>query len=94
MMSVEKRIERLEFAAAKVKKTPSRRQWLAMIVMMDLTIGGLRPNEPTDSIASRYMAQIAKSGLEPAPEDQELIVAIRAWYQRGVANAGWRQDTA
>ena len=91
-MNLETRIARLEKVAT-ARRDDDPRDGVTTLVMMFLTIGGLRPDDPADTIAGRYAERLNEMGLDPEPDDETRIAHIRAWYLRGVASAGWRPDT-
>jgi hypothetical protein len=91
-MNLHQRIESLERHAAQSRRDDPR-DGAVTVVMMYLTIGGLMPHDPADTIAARYGAVLKQMGLDPEPDDEARIEHIRMWYLRGVASVGWRLDS-
>ena len=81
-----RRIERLERSLQ--PRGPNReavlRGTVDYLVMMDLSVGGLRPDDPDDTIAARWHRHLQAMGLHDDGTSAERIAGIYEWYSEGV----------
>jgi hypothetical protein len=89
-MNANNRLTQLEATFGKPKR--DERDEHARLVMMELTIGGLRPDDPSDNIESRYRDRINHAGLPPCDRDTARIDVIRTWYRDNAGAVGWRTE--
>ncbi len=87
-MNLRRRIERLERSLR--PSGPDReavlRRTVDYLVMMDLSVSGLRPDDPDDTIATRWHWRVKAMGLHDDGTSAERIAGIHEWYSEGVAS--------